>query len=385
MAIVTPTLTNDANAVWGTADGKMASDGSIGYYYADNNGFRIICLDNNYSYNPTSNIWEHNKPASWSSPTGNLYYGSLGPEQLKWLEKVLIDAANNNIPCIVMSHHDFSEANGHAYDADIEAVRGLYKKANAITPGTVLMSINGHIHTNTLTMEDGVFYFDVNTTRNLWWQASAMNNYNDTQMIMREYYDDEGNLIEIKEAPITELVGYKQSAFSESPLSAVVTLNENGIINIEGSESDWLFDFVPTGTYARTMPYISSGTYYDPQLCHIFSVEYERNETHHWMPCINDACNGIEHYECKNYGEHIDNDADGDCDICQPKAPVYQKGDINGDNNINAADLALLKKVVAGLTPVDDEEVKNPNVDENNGIPNAADLAALKKKVAGLE
>ena len=63
----------------------------------------------------------------------------------------------------------------------------------------------------------------------------------------------------------------------------------------------------------------------------------------------------------------------------------YKKGDINGDNNINAADLALLKKIVAGLTAIDDEEVKNIQVDDNSGTPNAADLAALKKIVAGLD
>lgn len=59
-------------------------------------------------------------------------------------------------------------------------------------------------------------------------------------------------------------------------------------------------------------------------------------------------------------------------------------GDINADNAVNAADLAILKKVIAGITPLDAEEVKNYNVDENLGIPNASDLALLKKIVAGI-
>lgn len=62
----------------------------------------------------------------------------------------------------------------------------------------------------------------------------------------------------------------------------------------------------------------------------------------------------------------------------------YDAGDINGDYSINAADLALLKKVIAGLTPIDDEGVKNPDVDGEGDTPNAADLALLKKKIAGL-
>ncbi len=61
----------------------------------------------------------------------------------------------------------------------------------------------------------------------------------------------------------------------------------------------------------------------------------------------------------------------------------YEQGDINGDGTVNASDLALLKKVVAGLT-TESDEVKNTNVDENLGTPNAADLALLKKIVAGL-
>lgn len=62
----------------------------------------------------------------------------------------------------------------------------------------------------------------------------------------------------------------------------------------------------------------------------------------------------------------------------------YEPGDVNDDGIVNAADLALLKKVIAGLVPVDDEEVKNVNVDDISGEPNAADLALLKKMIAGL-
>lgn len=54
-------------------------------------------------------------------------------------------------------------------------------------------------------------------------------------------------------------------------------------------------------------------------------------------------------------------------------------GDCNGDNQINAADLAILKKGIAGL------EAMSPLMDcDRNGAINAADLATLKKFIAGL-
>ncbi len=61
------------------------------------------------------------------------------------------------------------------------------------------------------------------------------------------------------------------------------------------------------------------------------------------------------------------------------------KGDVDGNGVVNASDLAMLKKVIAGLTALDDVTVINPDVDASGGNPNAADLAMLKKIIAGLE
>ena len=80
-------------------------------------------------------------------------------------------------------------------------------------------------------------------------------------------------------------------------------------------------------------------------------------------------------------GEHkFDNN--GVCTVCGQIGSL--KGDINGDNNVDAADLALLKKVIAKLIPIDDPSVKNPNVDGVGTEPDAADLALLKKIIAKL-
>lgn len=60
----------------------------------------------------------------------------------------------------------------------------------------------------------------------------------------------------------------------------------------------------------------------------------------------------------------------------------YTTGDVNGDNSVNAVDLAELKKVIAGL--MDADVLKNKTLDSNDGEPNAADLALLKKILASL-
>ena len=56
-----------------------------------------------------------------------------------------------------------------------------------------------------------------------------------------------------------------------------------------------------------------------------------------------------------------------------------KQGDVNGDSNVNAADLALLKKYIAELTSEEADYDVN-----KDGETNAADLAYLKKIIAGI-
>lgn len=256
MAVVTPTLTNDENAIFGTASGKV-EDGSIGYYYTDREGFRLIFLDSNYYYDEKDSCWKHNPPAYWGPPPEGTLIQSLGPEQLVWLEKVLMDAAEKDIPCIVSAHNSFSTKIRGGLSGDATAVRELYKKANEKNPGTVIMSINGHIHSNSNAMDDGVFYFNTNTVRNCWWQGTAEPHYFESHTYMKEVYDAEGNFVELEETPLnTPLCWY-----SDAPLSAVVTVYENGVIEVEGSEADWLYGIRPTNFNPESTPIITGGRF----------------------------------------------------------------------------------------------------------------------------
>ena len=63
---------------------------------------------------------------------------------------------------------------------------------------------------------------------------------------------------------------------------------------------------------------------------------------------------------------------------------VYRKGDINGDNVINALDLAAVKKHILGIAHI--EGVGSLSADVNrDGAINALDLAAIKKDILGVQ
>ena len=288
MEVVTPLLTN-SNVVWGTVDGSY--DASVAYYYFESNGFRIVCTDNNYSWNPTGEYWEHNRTKSYGAPSGNTNTYSLGPDQLTWLEAVLTDAANQDIPCIIVEHSTSSD------------VRAIYQKVNDINPGTVLMCISGHTHTNEQDIEDGVFHLVVNTTRNGEWVDGGTAHYTDEHTFLYEKYDTEGNLLGTYEKSLGSLKQGKNTWFFEDPLSAVITINEYGVIIVDGCESKWAYDIVPESASGSTEPRISSGTYWACDLLG-HSMVYSYDDACHWSTeCANTLCEAVVEKTAHTYGE----------------------------------------------------------------------------------
>ncbi|MBQ8815562.1 MAG: metallophosphoesterase [Lachnospiraceae bacterium] len=247
MEVVTALLTNDSSVVWGTTDGSY--DSSVGYYYFESNGFRVVCTDNNYSWNPTGEYWEHNRTKSYGAPSGNTSTYSLGPEQLAWLERVLTDAADQDIPCIIVEHSASAE------------VSGICRKVNAINSGTVLMCISGHTHTDEQKLDDGVFHLVCNTTRNGRWIDGGTAHYTSEHTFMYEDYDDEGSLLSTYEMELGSLKQGSNTWFFTEPLSAVITINKDGVIVVDGCESSWAYDIVPVTAGENCVPRISSGTY----------------------------------------------------------------------------------------------------------------------------
>ena len=289
MEIVTPTLTNAQGVVWGTADGSY--DSSIAYYYFEKDGFRIICTDTNYSWDPTNEIWEHNTTWSYGPPAGNTNINALGPVQLEWLQKVLNDAAAKDIPCILMGHASLHGGFGEQ-SFDASKVMEMCVEANKANPNTVMMLISGHSHDDRIENINGIVCFRVNTTRNGYWKATGTDHYTENDTFMMETYDNDGNFLGYVEKKIGELSGGKNTHFTKEALSATVTIDECGIITIEGMGATWMNGVEPdlSGVSQYIRPQISNYSSFNCEDGHIWDYEVDEFGNFVYDECLNPDC-----------------------------------------------------------------------------------------------
>ncbi|MBR2406192.1 MAG: metallophosphoesterase [Clostridia bacterium] len=240
MGPVTKLLNSDDDVVWGTEDGTIG-DGSIGYYYFDCGGFRFVSVDSQYSQNPETGEWMKN--ITYHCEKGQQRSDRLGDKQLAWLENVLTDAAHKDIPCIIFAH---SPA-WHGYGGTEPEVKELFDKVNGIRKGTVMACFNGHLHTNRPTkMVDNVLYIDINATINAWWMgAKAKPHYTAEHTYEYTEYDANGNAVSKRQRPYIELWQGQNTWFVKEPLSAIVTVDTDGTVTVDGMETDWVYGIAP--------------------------------------------------------------------------------------------------------------------------------------------
>ncbi|MBQ8380459.1 MAG: metallophosphoesterase [Clostridia bacterium] len=234
---VLPRLSNRIEKlVYGSLGGKTAP-----YFYYDIKCFRLIFLDTNYSLTEDGR-YEHNRTASWGAPKENTLHDSLGEEQIAWISETLSDAAEAKKRCIVFSHASFSPEWKSSPDA--KAVRELFREANAKREKTVILAINGHYHTYHLTKFEGVHYFDCPAAINAHWQSAKFHPYEESDPNDPIYtfdftdYGEKGEAKGKSRLPYSALRMGAQSLFFKTPLSATVTLKENGEMIIKGSKAE---------------------------------------------------------------------------------------------------------------------------------------------------
>lgn len=242
MELITPTLCN-----------RQVNFGKTGepYYYTDIKNFRLIALDTNYSFNPSTNEWEHNIPNSYGARAGNNPVATVHPEQMEWLKNLLEDANQKGMKVLVFSHHTMVR-DWYDYPNNADEVRELLEKYS----GTVLMALNGDIHTDHFEITNNVAYYDVNVA--LWadWITDSEAPYPYPEDATFEYIDfnEQGEEIQRIKKPYNTLK--RKSLYHKNPLSAVVTVDEFGNIDIKGSETEYLYSIQPNKKMDGVKPFI---------------------------------------------------------------------------------------------------------------------------------
>lgn len=208
------------------------------YYYIDLKGFRFVITDT--CYFEMDGKLQRYPGYSVGGPDWSYDHQMLGEEQLSWLEETLLSSP---YPCIILSHVSFKGADAR----DGYKAREILRKVNEKHPKRVLMCMNGHYHTDSVEVVDNIVYFNVNCVYNGGWTLKTHD------LFPKDFV--EAN----KSAN-----GTIHSAFYKEPLSAIVTIDSEGIIDIEGSKTTYLFDITPemigcnlNPHVGKVVPYIS--------------------------------------------------------------------------------------------------------------------------------
>ena len=236
-----------------------------GYWHYDFGDFRLIGLDNNYSYNPELEAWEHNRTASHTSPKGNLYPQNMSIKEIEWFGSVLREADMLNKKVIIFSHNSISDKwnSMHNNISEIWRTTHNYKLVVDLLKeynNCILMCLNGHLHTDHFKVENDIAYFDVNSAINGYWanMSGKEHHYKEGQTFNREIFDKDGKVVGYENVELTSLNQGRNTWFFTKPLSAVVEINVDGMINIKGSTTDWMYGIKPLGDYDGVKPCIEN-------------------------------------------------------------------------------------------------------------------------------
>jgi len=220
---------------------------TAGHWFADIKGYRLIGLDTNFVYRlkDLRYIWE--RKSNLGCPPETFIEDCLAPAQLEWLYHRIDEARALGLKVITVSHAAFSDLSFKA-SPDAEHVRNIFAKF----PGTVMMAINGHYHTDHCEVIDRVCYFDVNSAINGCWEPQTEPHYADNDTFPFTEYDPDGKPVSTTSFRYNDLTqGWNTWSFEE-PLSAVVTIDKNRI-SIKGSKTRWNCGVIPTTETVRRL------------------------------------------------------------------------------------------------------------------------------------
>lgn len=171
------------------------------YYYFDRNGFRLISIDTNFHHAPDGSVAHYASSDVWTKCHQKELL--IPEEELEFLRDAIRTAPGR---CIVFSHCSIVRPNGVANRQEVLA---LLRQE----PGKVLLWINGHHHRNNLQIVENIAFFDLNSTTSEW--INTPHHAYPPELMAKFALSDHELLF-------------------EKPVHAIVTVSEDGEIQIDG-------------------------------------------------------------------------------------------------------------------------------------------------------
>ena len=180
------------------------------YYSFVCKGWRCFVLDGNFYRDKEGRFVDYSRGNYFSSD--DQPYIDL--TQMRWLESEL---ENSDMPAIIFSHQELNRSASGIRNAD--ELRRLFRKVNGIRK-RVYLCVNGHMHIDALTEQDGIFFFNIN---------SISNYYCGEKYQCRRFSDD----IENAFPSLKHTFPYKK------PLYAIITVSKHGM-RVNGVEGEFI-------------------------------------------------------------------------------------------------------------------------------------------------
>ena len=183
---------------------------SCGYYYFDCNGFRFVIIDENYFSDFRGIYFHYSERNYFDHPKGRDW---INPEQITWLRETILGSP---FPCILCSHATLEYEGGIKNRNEVLEI--IRESRNL--PGRVMLCINGHYHRDNFNVIDEVAYLDLNSASFDWIP-------NPHFLYPAEWYQ--------------EIEGLGTQVIFKDPLSATITIDSDGTIDIAGAPGEFLF------------------------------------------------------------------------------------------------------------------------------------------------
>lgn len=201
-----------------TREETVAYWGMVNRYYSfDSRGFHFVVLDGNDQSGPvpadTSGSTEEVKH-SWPPQGGYPHY--IGDQQRKWL---ISDLSSTDLPSVIFSHQSFQDMWGVGNAGEIRSILEDMKQSNG--KQKVLACFNGHTHIDTAVRVHDIWYVEINSMSYVWVGEQCQ-------------HLSYGNEVHERYPYVKYMCPYAD------PLWAVVTIERNGTIRLDGRKTTYV-------------------------------------------------------------------------------------------------------------------------------------------------